>query len=220
MHRTWLPLIVLVVSSLVGDALTRTNANGVDRERQLQAATEAIRNLPATFGPWRSVPAEPVSENALRILQCRAHASLSFVNDETGERVSVVLMAGTAGPMLAHTPKACYESGSFEIVEAARAESISSSGGQTDAFEKVTFRPKSGGPAWQRMYHAWRKSQGRWEAPRNPRLALGGEPMLYKLQLATNVAEKSADDTTSSDACRRLLEALIPVLDRMLNNPS
>ena len=218
MHRTWLPLIVLVVSSLVGDALTRTQANSVDRERQLQAATEVIRNLPATVGPWRSVPAEPISENALRILQCRAHASLSFVNDDTGERVSVVLMAGTAGPMVAHTPESCYESGSFEMVEASHAESIASSGGLTDTFERVTFRPKSGGPALQRIYHAWRKSQGRWEAPRNPRLALGGEAMLYKLQMATSVPDKPADETAGSDACRCLLESLIPVLDQAINN--
>jgi hypothetical protein len=213
-----MPLIVLVVSSLVGDALTRTQANSVDRERQLQAATLAIRCLPATFGPWRSVPAEPISENALRILQCRAHTSLSMVNDETGERVSVVLMAGTAGPMVAHTPESCYESGSFEMVEAAHAESITSSGGLTDIFERVTFRPKSGGAALQRVYHAWRTSQGRWQAPRNPRLALGGEAMLYKLQIVTSVPDKPADETAGSDACRRLLEALIPVFDLSVNN--
>jgi hypothetical protein len=218
MHRTWLPLIVLVVSSLVGDVLTRSNANGVDRERQLQAATAAIRNLPATIGPWRSVPSESLSETTLRILQCRAHASLSFVNDETGERVSVALMAGPAGPMIAHTPEACYESRSFDLAEAPRAESLSSSGGATDTFERVTFRPKSGGPALQRIYHAWRKSQGRWEAPRNPRLALGGEAMLFKLQLAASVPDRPADDPAGSDACRHLLEALIPVLDRTLND--
>jgi len=140
------------------------------------------------------------------------------VNDETGERVSVVLMAGAAGPMVAHSPESCYESGSFEMVEAARAESIFSSGDLTDTFERVTLRPKSGGPAWQRIYHAWRKSQGRWEAPRNPRLALGGEATLYKLQLATSVPENPADETAGSDACRRLLEALIPVLDQAMNN--
>jgi hypothetical protein len=218
MHRTWLPLIVLVVTSLVGDALTRSNANVVDRERQLQAANDGLRNLPTTIGPWRSIPGEALSEAALRILQCRAHASLSFINDETGERVSLILMAGAAGPMVAHTPESCYESGSFEMVEAARTESISSAGGRTDTFERVTFRPKSGGPALQRIYHAWCRSRGRWEAPRNPRLSLGGEAMLYKLQLATSVPDKPADDSAGSDACRHFLEVLIPALDHTLSN--
>lgn len=217
MHRTWLPLIVLVVSSLIGDALTRTQANFVDRERQLQFATEAIRNLPATIGPWRASPAEALSETVLRMLQCRAHANLLFVNDETGERVSLVIMAGTSGPMVAHTPATCYESGAYEMVEGSRVEAVSSAGGLIDTFECVAFRPKAGGPALQRIYHAWRKSQSRWEAPRNPRLALGGEAMLYKLQLATSVPEKSADDSATSDACRRFLEVLIPVLDRTLD---
>jgi hypothetical protein len=218
MHRNWLPLIVLVVSSFVGDLLTRSNANGVDRERQLQAAREAIGNLPTDVGPWRSVPAEALSDNALQQLQCRAHTSRSFVNGETGERVSLVLMAGAAGPMVAHTPESCYESGSFAMAESARAEIITSSGGASDTFERVAFRPRSGGPALQRIYHAWRKSQGRWQAPRNPRLALGGEGMLFKLQLATSISEKSADDQSASDACRRFLETLIPVLDRTLNS--
>jgi len=218
MHVKWLPLIVLVVSSLVGDVLTRSPASSVDRERQLQFATEAIRNLPAAVGPWRSIPAEPLSENALRMLQCRAHASLWFVNGETGERVWVVLMAGAAGPMVAHTPESCYESGSFETAEEACAEVISSAGGQSHTFERVAFRAKSGGPVRERIYHAWRKSQGRWEAPRNPRLALGGEAMLYKLQLATTIPEKSTVNTAGSDACQRLLEVLVPALDRLLND--
>lgn len=218
MHRTGLPLIVLVVSSLVGDLLTRSNANGVDRERQLQAAAHAIGNLPATIGPWRPVAADAISENALRILQCRAHASRIFVNDQTGERVSLVLMAGAAGPMMAHTPEACYESGSFVMVEAAQAEAISSSDGQSATFERLAFRPKSGGLAIQRIYHAWRRSQGRWEAPRNPRLALGGEAMLYKLQLATSISEKGTDEPAGSAACRSFLDALLPALDRTLNN--
>ena len=68
-----------VLIPAVGDVLTRSNANGVDRERQLQAAGDAIRNLPATVGPWRSTPAEALSETALRMLQCRAHASQSKV---------------------------------------------------------------------------------------------------------------------------------------------
>jgi hypothetical protein len=42
--------------------------------------------------------------------------------------------------------------------------------------------------------------------------------MLYKLQLATSVPEQSAGDSTGSDACRGLLQALIPVLDRTLND--
>jgi hypothetical protein len=218
MHRPWLSLVVLVLSSLLGDALTRSNANGVDRERQLQWATQAIENLPASVGPWRSVPAEGLSENVLRTLQCRAHASRSFVDEETGQRVSLVLMAGSAGPLLAHTPETCYESGSYEIAESARPDSIASSSGAVDTFERVTFRAKSRSGALQRVYHAWRNSQGRWAAPRNPRLALGGEPMLYKLQLATSISDKPAEGRDSSDACRRFLEQLIPVLDSTMNN--
>ena len=217
MHRTWLPLIVLVVSSFAGDVLTRSNAIGVERERQLQAATRVIGNLPDCVGPWRSGPAENLSENVLRILQCRAHTSRTFVNDDTGERVSLILLAGAAGPMVAHTPESCYESGSFELAEAARAETVSASASQADTFERITFRTKSGGSV-QRIYHAWHKFQGRWTAPRNPRIALGGEAMLYKLQLATSLPDKPAEETAGPDGCRRFLEALIPVLDKSLND--
>jgi|GEM_PF-6785752 len=216
MHRKWLPLFVLVVSSLLGDLLTNSQASSVDRERQLQFATEVIRNLPETAGPWRASPAEALSENVLRSLQCRAHASLWFVNIETGERVSLILMAGAAGPMVVHGPELFYENGSFDLVETARTENISSADGRTDTFERVAFRSKSGGQPPRRIYHAWRKSQGGWEAPRNPRLALGGEAMLYKLQVSTSVVAETADGSAGSDACRRLLEVLLPVLDRAL----
>jgi hypothetical protein len=176
-----------------------------------------IRNLPETAGPWRASPAEALSEDVLRAIQCRAHASLWFVNVETGERVSLIMMAGAAGPMLAHGPELFYESGSFDLVETARTENIPSADGRTDTFERLAFRSKSDRQPLQCVYHAWRKSQGRWEAPRSPRLALGGEAMLYKLQVATSIVAKTADGSAGSDACRRLLEVLVPVLDRVMN---
>ena len=67
-----------------------------------------------------------------------------------------------------------------------------------------------------RVYYAWRKFAGPWEAPNRPRLALGGQPMLYKLQMAGDAPTRADDNSLESDAARRFLNDLLPVLDGIL----
>ena len=220
MNRNWLGLVALVVASFVGNLFSRSSASSVDRERMLQGGTQVVAGLPTTIGPWRSAPAEPMADDALRTLQCRSHASLTYVNSETGEQVSLLLFVGGTGPLIAHTPQTCFESARFEMLEAPRSEKISASGGAADTFGRVTFRNRSDTSESRRVYHAWHRPHGFWEVPDNPGLSLGAEPMLYKLQLATRLPAQTTDATPADDAARRLLDELLPVLNALLNHSS
>src|SRR5579863_8330151 len=122
--RTWFAILSLVVVSLLGDLLCRTLAGSVDRGKLLDAAAERVNRLPPQIGHWRMTKSEPLGENVLRELHCRTYEQRMYADDETGEMVSVLLLVGAAGPMVAHTPERCYSSIDFEIVEPAHAVTV------------------------------------------------------------------------------------------------
>jgi hypothetical protein len=143
-----------------------------------------------------------------------------YVNDDTGERVSMILLVGQAGPLVAHTPEVCYSSANYSIVASDRPEIISSDRGR-GTFARVILRSNSTAGEGQRVYYGWRPPRGEWQAPESPRMTLGGSPMLYKLQLATDdVADATGESNESgqADAGQRFLADLLPVLDPILKS--
>jgi len=213
--RFILPVSTLIGLSLLGECLCRTLAGGGDSERLLQIAGMNVASLPETIGAWHKLKSDPLSENVMRILGCRAQQSCVYADDLTGDQVALTLLAGSAGPLVAHTPEVCYSSIDVDIAEPAGAIAIRGTGEKADTFDRMIFRSKAVDGRKQQVYYAWRKFDGPWQAPHSPRLALGGQPMLYKLQLAGEAAEKSGD-SPESDSVRRLLDDLLPVLDTIL----
>jgi hypothetical protein len=157
------------------------------------------------------VESEPLPDRVLEMLRCDGHQNRVYVNQETNESVALILLVGRAGPMVAHTPAVCYESSAFEVVESTRPTVVRTVGDRSDTFDRVAFRSKSVDGGKQVVYHSWRRHRGNWEVPGNPRFALGGAPMLYKLQLAA--APEGLEET---DVQQRFLADLLPVLDRLL----
>jgi hypothetical protein len=188
----------------------------------LQAAGERVNRLPRQIGHWRMTKSEPLDDDTQRMLRCSAHEQRVYVDDQTGETVSLILLTGVAGPLVAHTPEVCYSSADFEVVDSAHPETIRGAGEAADVFAEVTFKSRTVAAENQRVFYAWRKSQGPWQAPQNPRLSLGGQPMLYKLQLAADIPAgspkaSSPKDKSASDPARRFLGDLLPALDKTLS---
>lgn len=220
--RAWIGLVVLVVVSIVGDRLCRTAASGVNQEEQLRSASEAVAKIPESFGRWRMTHSEPVDDDVVRMLECRAYESRIYVDEETGEKLSFILFVGPAGPLVAHTPDVCYSSAAFEIAEKTEAHVVRGEGDHADTFNRIEFRSKSVSGEKQEVYFGWRRPAGRWEAPESPRLALGGSPLLYKIQVAANDDAKVNSSSEGAEPVasvnRRFLADLLPVLDSILQN--
>jgi len=218
MRRNWLALATLVVASIFGNFFSRSSASSVDRERLLQAGAQVVAALPATIGPWRSDPAAAVAEEDPRTSEYRASAHLTYVNSETGEQVSLLFAVGSTGRLIDRTPQPYCDSSRFEMLGAPQHESISSAGKTDDRFGRITFRSRSDSSEIHRVYSAWHRSHGSWEAPQNLRLSLGAEPLLFQLQLATRVTSQTTDAAANADAAHSFLDDLLPVLNSLLNN--
>jgi hypothetical protein len=219
--RIWMGLVVLAIISFVGDSLCRSAASGTNQEEKLRLATAAVTQLPESFGRWRTVESQPLPDRVLQMLQCSTHQSRVYVDEETGDKASLILLVGAAGPLVSHTPEVCYSSAAFDVVQTAKPEEVRGTGDNADAFDRVVFRSRGLGGEIQEVYYAWRSPNGHWEAPRNPRLALAGSPLLYKIQLSTTYDSKENDASEGSSATtagRRFLADLLPALDSLLQN--
>ncbi|MGQ0634354.1 MAG: exosortase-associated EpsI family protein [Planctomycetaceae bacterium] len=217
--RAWWALITLVVVSTIGQLSLRSVASVADREEQIQRAMAAVERLPEDFGDWQLTELAPLDESAQRMLQCRAHSHGVYTNSVTGAKVSMVLLVGSAGPLVAHTPEICYSSTDNEIVESPQADAIRGSGTTADALYRIKFRSKDVYGGLQKVYYGWRRSDSPWQAPDNPRLSLGGAPFLYKLQVAAHQSEASAatsEESLPDDPARKFVIDVLPVLDEIL----
>jgi hypothetical protein len=216
--RVWYALAALAVSSLLGDFVCRSMARSADQERLMRSAGEAIARLPESIGPWRLEASERVDDTALRMLECRGYQSRQYAHDTTGEKVNLLLLVGPAGPLVAHTPEICYASTDFQVFGKTRVESVRGSGAQADTFGLVALRSKSLNWQNQLVYYAWRPYHGHWQAPQSPRITLGGQPMLYKLQLSVSAPDLGAPAPAESNAAERFLADCLPVLDGILTS--
>jgi hypothetical protein len=79
---------------------------------------------------------------------------------------------------------------------------------------QMTFRSNDPEQALLRVLYGWAGADGHWRAANNPRFEYGGEPLLYKIQLASDTTQQA--DKEGSDVCRRFLQDFLPVVDATL----
>jgi len=214
-RRLLVPLAVLTLVSLAGEYVCRAFARGANQQQLFAQAAENLVHVPDVLGTWRGTDGEGLAENIQRTLGCRAYLSRMYIDNETGDQVGLLLLAGESGPLVAHTPDICFPSSNFEAEGEPVAEKVRGSDQRESEFYRLSFFKKAVGGQKVQVYYGWRRFDGPWQAPRNPRFALGGEPMLYKLQLSADLAPL-ADSAGDSSPLHRFLSALLPHIDKQL----
>ncbi len=151
----------------------------------LAAAAEQLKEFPREFGAWKYVgDGDPVSEAVCRELGLAGYVSRSYAHRENGSVMSLLLMVGQSGPLIRHPPYICYANRANEQL------------GDMTAFQVETTKPASQFNLLEyrrpqsltndRFLVAYSMAAGStWSAPRMPRVAFGGAPKLYKVQLLT-----------------------------------
>lgn len=219
--KAWLGMVILAAASIGGDQLCRRADRHVDREMLLTRASTAIDKLPRTIGKWSVKRSQPLPNDVIQILQCRNHLCRHYVHEQTGEEVELILLVGGSGRMLAHTPEICYASANFDIADGPESEVIRRPNGREDTFNTVLFKANDLNAWEQRVYYGWCPADGKWQAPKNPRWNLGGEPMLYKLQIASVSSDgKTSKDTPRESSAYRFVVDSLPYLDGIIVSQS
>lgn len=157
-----------------------------------------------------------MSDSAIRMLRCAGYLTRQYVNEESGESVSVNIVFGPPGAISEHTPEVCLSSRNFTQLgtrERARIECPRSLDNQAPGDELwfVDFQRNDSALQGVRVYWAW-STGDRWEAPDGAKSAFAGSRHLYKIQLSTTVLSGAsmAMPDAPDDACGRFLKEFLP----------
>ena len=178
-----------------------------------QAAERLDQALPRQLGPWRLVQSPAMKPGALEILQSVGHLQGGYSNDQTGESIVIQLVGGPSGPMSAHTPEICYAGHEYRMAgERKRTTVVDQSGREHSFWQLHALAQHIRRPDLEVLY-GW-SDGGAWDATNGPRIAFGGLPVLYKLQLArgTSSAAVERDTDPTQEFLSRFLVHVEPLL--------
>lgn len=181
-----------------------------------RAAAIRLRDVPERLGEWEVESTEALEPSIVKMLQCSGYLNRIYRHRATGERLHVAVLAGPAGPISVHTPEVCYSNRNYRLTGGAERLQVRPDQRPAEAFWDVTMRHADGPADTLEVVYAWNDGAG-WQAPSQPRFALGGRPLLYKLQIARNVRPGHANET---ETCRSFLAGLLPALDQALFGPA
>jgi Protein of unknown function (DUF3485) len=181
---------------------------------ELAQAGARLATVPERIGEWEMRSSQPLDAEIEQMLQCAGSITRVYVNSRTGDTVSVALLVGPPGPTAAHTPEVCYSSVGKKISEPSQAVQTRPVDMPDETLWRMTFRSTDAEGQLLRVFYGWRGPDGPWRAANDPRFEYGGQPMLYKIQLASLMSERPQE--SGHDSCHEFLHDFLPALDESL----
>ena len=211
----FLPMVAAVVVIGVSTFLQGQYSErfGKHRPEALQGFTSRLDAVPRVIGDWKGQDM-PIDPREFKASGCDGCVSRDFVNEVTGEKVSLFLVSGTARHVTIHTPDWCYRGAGFTM-DGAKQQFTFDTVDMTPPPEAITARfSKHEVHHMQRLQIFWTfTADGNWQGPLQPKPAFAGEPALYKVYLITPLSDEEGSDGT---AAIRFAEEIFPVLNETL----
>jgi len=196
-----------IVALTVGPSVYRGHTESVQAQL-LDDAEKRLLNIPAHFGPWLLRDEVPLSETAQQMLVNPRYVCRTYVHGSSGETVSMIVLAGLAGPMAVHTPEICMPSREYESIKDAVQIDVTANGKKQKFFSSL-FQAKTLEGQKLNVYYGWSRDGEVWEAPKYPRVTFAPLPMLFKLQV---VCAEPAAASKGPTAGEKFLADLLPLL--------
>ena len=137
-----------------------------------------LQELPDRVGDWTLVRDEEISQQVQDLLRCDGFTNRVYVNESTGQQVSMAVIYGPRGPTAVHNPEICYQGAGKVPQAAAQKRSIE---GTSDSFWAVTLLDELDLQPSIEVYYSW-SDGGPWTAADYARM--WPTDRLYKIQLA------------------------------------
>jgi hypothetical protein len=212
-------LLVVGVTVAQGYLTERWKDKSVSKE--LDAAAKLLEaTFPKEFGGWeleRELESDP---KELERAGAIGHISRLYRNTRSKARVSAFVVCARPHDASGHTPDRCYPGAGFEIGEAEHRQKVSlADGGEAETFTGTfrktgqtlrifwTYGIRDEGSIEQEDVAAART----WIAPQIARIALVGEPAVYKLYAI--VDETRLTSSQAMVECEDFIGSLLPALN-------
>jgi hypothetical protein len=215
MNKYFFATILIVVLTVATGVLQGMMSNRWGPSNAMREAGERLGNIPTKFAAWEMASSGQLEQEAQDQLECTGYIQRAYVNRESGDQISVVVLVGPTAPIAIHTPEICFGSQDNQLLGPRRKTNIRTSTGEEQTFWKASFRTKGIDSQLVAVYYAWTAGD-RWTAPEYPRFSFATQPYLYKIQLVCNVLEGNAIDNAGT----RFLADFVPVLQKHLQSPT
>jgi hypothetical protein len=209
---TSLAAVLILLGGAVHGYMTHRWARPVEIRR----AVAFLPRLPLRIGEWDGSDVQP-NPDQLRQLdkaECDAWLMRRYVNQRTGEAVSLLAVCGRPGPIATHDPRACYGASGINQVGSIDRQAFPAAGGAEEAAFWSGIFHQTGSVSPMSLSIAWSfRARDRWEAPDDPRVASAGYRALYKIYVIREIAlndGRAVQDPVS----RQFIQALLPALER------
>jgi hypothetical protein len=214
-HLRIIATFVIVGLGTVGSGWVHGRlANRWGDDAALAAAAERLeQSLPERLGPWRMAKRTEMEARAVELLQSSGYLQGFYVNEQTGEGLSVLVVVGPGGPISAHTPEICFAGQDYNLAGERRRIIVKDQQGGTHTFWQLHALSQHIRQSDLQVIYGWSAGSA-WDATDGPRFAFGGLPLLYKLQLERAISPRRLDQETdpAQDFLARFLADIQPRL--------
>lgn len=184
---------------------------------ELRQAADKLKQIPATVGTWESEDRE-LDERQVRQGEIRASLYRVYTDTASGSSVTVLLVAGRAGPISVHAPETCLGGSGFALKSPAVTGDVPCKE-RTEKFWHGVFRKDDGiVPEDMELYWGWNPGAG-WQAANSPRWDYARKRYLYKLYVSRPVPvtpDRNKDQEETVSPIPAFLEQLLPAVERTL----
>lgn len=223
MKGSGMQLVILAAAVAVVAAATAVQGRWterwapISRDEVIAAARLLEERFPAKFGEWEAERELESDPKELEAAGAVGHISRLYRNNRTKARVSAFVVCALPYDASAHTPDRCYPGAGFTIGESEHRVKVKYGEGREVEALTGTFAK-----AGQTLRIFWTYGVGSdagdgqldWIAPQLPRIALSGEPSVYKLYA---IADQTRIGTSQSMVeCEGFISQLAPALDAAL----
>jgi hypothetical protein len=223
MQRTGVHLATLAVATLLLVGVTLMQGSFTERwapasrDQIEQAARLLEAEFPKRFNDWTEEQELESDPKELDRAGAVGHISRLYLNGRSKSRVSAFVVCALPHDASGHTPDRCYPGAGFTVGESEHRVTIPVGDGRTvEAFTGTFVK------AGQTLRIFWTygvtgdepDTPLEWIAPTIARIALNGEPFVYKLYA---IADQTRIGTSQSMLeCENFIAQLVPALDSAL----
>jgi Protein of unknown function (DUF3485) len=204
---------LLIVSTGLVQAYWKGAFGGLDDLKVLREFAERLPDVPIEIDDWEGKDEGEMDEREREVAEADAALARRYVNRLTGQAVSVSLVSGKFRGIAQHVPTQCYVAAGYTMHNPEIQYKVETDAGPVECYTTVFKKDEHTRTTYLRVFWTW-SYDGRWVAPQLPRVALVGQPALYKLYFITEILQpgQPIEQNASVDFMRKFIPAANAVL--------
>jgi Protein of unknown function (DUF3485) len=184
---------------------------------EIELARERLPRVAMTVGDWQGEESDDQDTSRWVRAGIRGNLNRIYKNPKTGAVVSVLVVCGRPGPIVAHTPQTCLPEAGYAERSAPTKTFVPGAAPSASFWHTDFTKVRAAVPSTQRIYWSWRGGldpTADWNASDEPRLAFLKDNTLFKLYVIRLVSK--VDLIQDKDPCEDFIRQFLPELEKTL----